>query len=141
MPPGAGKRTCGEVIHDRRRQLGLSQEQLARRISISSPYVAALESGKRHPSDKLVARLARILGLDLRELFFLANPDVRVLVSPQPQSISAWEQLRDNRQLRQMHNVTAEEMKMLSGVALCGEVRAVRDLIYVLNAVRLAMGR
>ncbi len=30
---------------------------------------------------------------------------------------------------------------MLSGVALYGEVRAVRDLIYILNAVRLAMGR
>ncbi len=72
----------GRVIRERRRQLGLTQEKVARRSKISTPYVGLLESGKRHPSDKIVTRLAGVLGLDRRELFFLANPRTQAIVSP-----------------------------------------------------------
>jgi transcriptional regulator with XRE-family HTH domain len=129
----------GEVIRTRRRELDLTQDEVASLIKTSTPYVGLLESGKRHPSDKIVTRLAEVLGLDNRELFFLVNPHAEALLSAEQGS--AWEQFRKNEQLRSSHNVSNDEMEMLSGVALLGEIRSPSDLIYILNTVRHAVGR
>lgn len=133
----------GHVIRDRRRQLDLTQEETARRIKTSTPYVGHLESGKRHPSDKILTRLAEVLGLDRRELFFLANPHALALLSPETKSTtdSAWDEFRKNERLRRVHNIDTDEMKMLSQVALLGGVPSARDFIYILNTVRHAVGR
>ena len=143
MAPRSKERNFGQIIRERRRQLDLTQEEVARRIKTSTPYVGHLESGKRHPSDKIVTRLAEVLGLDRRELFFLANPRAQALLNPEPetQASSAWEEFRHNEQLRRIHTITNEEMDMLSRVALLGEVRSPRDFIYILNTVRHAVGR
>ncbi len=82
--PRTKERSFGQVLRDRRRQLDLTQEEVARRIKTSTPYIGHLESAKRHPSDKIVTRLAEVLGLDRRELFFLANPRAQALLSPEP---------------------------------------------------------
>ena len=76
-------RIFGQVVRERRRQLDLTQEEVARRVRTSTPYIGHLESGKRHPSDKVLGRIAEVLGLDLRDLFFLANP--RAVDFPQAQ--------------------------------------------------------
>lgn len=135
----------GEVIRSRRRELDLTQGEVASRIKTSTPYVGHLESGKRHPSYETVRRLAEVLGLDYRELFFLANPHTQALLAAQPGkaegSISAWDQLRTNEQLRRIHNVSNDEMEMLSRVAVLGEVQSLRELIYILKTVRHAVGR
>jgi transcriptional regulator with XRE-family HTH domain len=135
----------GDVIRKRRRELDLTQEEVAARVKTSTPYVGHLEAGKRHPSDKIVTKLAEVLGLDRRELFFLANPNTEALLSSEPDtagtSVSAWEQFRKNDQLRRVHNVSNNEMEMLSRVALLGDVQSPRDLIYILNTVRHAVGR
>jgi transcriptional regulator with XRE-family HTH domain len=137
------ERSFGQVIRERRRQLDLTQEEVARRIKTSTPYVGHLESGKRHPSDKIVTRLAEVLGLDRRDLFFLANPRAQALLSPEPEgdSHSVWEEFRANEQIRRIHNITDDEMEMLSRVAMMGDVRSSRDFIYILTTVRHAVGR
>ena len=137
-------RSFGQVIRDRRRQLDLTQEEVARRINTSTPYIGHLESGKRHPSEKVVTKLADVLGLDRRETFFLANPGAKELLSQQPQSHSAaspWEEFRKDERLRRIHNIAGEEMEMLSHVALMGDVRSSRDFVYILNTIRQALGR
>lgn len=141
--PRLKERSLGQIIRERRRQLDLTQEEVARRIKTSTPYVGHLESGKRHPSDKIVTRLAEVLGLDRRELFFLANPRAQALLSEETESTpeSAWEDFKKNEQLRRIHNITGDEMEMLSRVALLGDVRSPRDFIYILNTVRHAVGR
>jgi transcriptional regulator with XRE-family HTH domain len=137
------ERTFGMVIRDRRRQLDLTQEEVARSIKTSTPYVGHLESGKRHPSDKILTRVAEVLGLERRELFFLANPRAQALLTPQVSADdnSAWDDFSKNEQLRRIHNVTNDEMEMLSRVAMLGEVRSQRDFIYILNTVRHAVGK
>jgi len=141
--PRSKERNFGQIIRERRRQLDLTQEEVAHRIKTSTPYVGHLESGKRHPSDKILTRLAEVLGLDRRELFFLANPRAQALLSPEApaSTIPAWEDFRKNEQLRRVHSISNEEMEMLSRVALLGEVRSARDFIYILNTVRHAVGR
>jgi transcriptional regulator with XRE-family HTH domain len=135
----------GDVIRNRRRELDLTQDEVASRINTSAAHMSQLESGKRHPSNKVVTRLAEVLGLDNRELFFLANPHTGALLSAQPDtevaSVSAWEEFRNNEELRRIHNVSDNEMEMLSRVALLGELSSPRELIYILNTVRHVVGR
>ena len=141
--PRSKDRNFGQVIRERRRQLDLTQEEVAHRIKTSTPYVGHLESGKRHPSDKILTRLAEVLGLDRRDLFFLANPRAQALLTPEAESApdSAWEDFKKNEQLRRLHNISNDEMEMLSRVALLGDVRSPRDFIYILHTVRHAVGR
>jgi transcriptional regulator with XRE-family HTH domain len=141
--PKAIQRTFGTVIRERRRQLDLTQDEVGKRIKTSTPYIGHLEAGKRHPSEKVVARLSEVLGLDSRELFFLANPRARGLLST-PNSgprRSAWDEFRRDERIRRAHNISADEMDVLERIAAMGEARAARDFIYILNAIRQALGR
>jgi hypothetical protein len=54
---------------------------------------------------------------------------------------SAWEEFRKDERIRRTHNVTSEEMELLSSVAEMGEIASSRDFIYILNTVRYALGR
>ena len=130
------------AIRTKRRELNLTQDEVADRIGISTPYVGHLESGKRHPSDKIVAKMAEVLDMGNRELFFLANPHAQALVAePAAGTGSTWEQFQKDDRLRRRHNVLNDEMVVLSQVALMGEVQSPRDLIYILTTIRHAVGR
>jgi transcriptional regulator with XRE-family HTH domain len=136
-------RNFGQMIRDRRRQLDLTQQEIARRIKTSTPYVGHLESSKRHPSDKVLSRLAEVLGLDRRELFFLANPRAVELLKPNDPGNEkpAWEEFRKDERVRRTYNITSDEMALLSAVALMGRVGSPRDFVYILLTVRHALGR
>lgn len=47
-----------------RQQAGLSQDELADRMNVSTPYISMLESGKRYPSIEMLIRIA--LALEVR---------------------------------------------------------------------------
>ncbi len=138
-----GTQRFGNVIRERRRQLDLTQEEVARRVGTSIPYVGHLEAAKRHPSEKIVLKLARVLGLDARELFFLANPGTKVLISQRPHAgeASAWEEFSKDTRLRKLHSIRDAEMEVLSQVAMMGEVRSPRDFLFILNTIRQALAR
>jgi transcriptional regulator with XRE-family HTH domain len=134
--------TFGQVLRDRRRQLDMTQQEVALRIRSSTPYIGHLETGKRHPSERIVSRLAEVLRLERRELFLLANPGAAELLAPAAsnQASSAWDEFRRDERLRRLHRITDEEMDVLSRVALLGEISSPRDFIYILNTVRHALG-
>ena len=128
----------GRLIRERWRLLNLTQEELARRIRVSMPFVGHLETGHRRPSEKTIAKLAKVLGLDQQELFLLANPGTRALFrSHSPDSAgSAWDQFKRNRQLHRAHKISLTEMSMLERAALLGEAESPEDFIFILNTVR-----
>jgi transcriptional regulator with XRE-family HTH domain len=133
--------SLGTLIRERRRQLNLTQEEVARRIKTSVPFVGHLEANKRRPSEATITRLAEVLGFDRSDLFFRAYPQTKALLehSASDDLTSAWEAFCKDQQLQQVHAVTPEEMEILGRVALMGHVRSVRDFIYILNSVRQAL--
>jgi len=135
------KSSFGQMIRDRRRQLELTQDELARRIRTSTPYIGHIESGKRHPSDEILTRIADVLGFDRRELFFIANPNAKAMLTPKSEAseVSAWDEFRTDQQLHQLHQINSRELDMLSQVAMMGEVRSSRDFIYILNTIRQSL--
>ena len=99
----------GKLLRERRRLLNLTQEELARRIRVSMPFVGHLETGHRRPSEKTIAKLAKVLGLDQQELFLLANPGTRAFFRSHSQDSagSAWDQFKRNT-FRTAGSITTE---------------------------------
>ena len=57
-----------EIIRNRRRELGLTQEQLAGKLGVSAPAVNKWERAGSYPDITLLPVLARTLGVDLNTL-------------------------------------------------------------------------
>ena len=57
-----------EIIRQRRKALGLTQEQIAQRLGVSAPAVNKWESGVSYPDITLLPPLARLLKIDLNTL-------------------------------------------------------------------------
>ena len=55
----------GQMVHDRRTELGLTQAELAERAGMTQPQLSRLESGGATPTVPLLARLAAALEADL----------------------------------------------------------------------------
>jgi transcriptional regulator with XRE-family HTH domain len=52
------------AIREFRQQAQLSQDELADRMDMSTPYISMLESGKRYPSIEMLIRIA--IALEVR---------------------------------------------------------------------------
>ncbi len=62
-------KSFGEFIRYRRTRLGLTQRQLADRLSLkSAAFLSDIEAGNRHPSQSLIPALARILETPVEDL-------------------------------------------------------------------------
>lgn len=57
------------IIQEKRRELGLTQEQVAEYLNVSIPAVSKWESGATSPDISLLPSLARLLKIDLNTLF------------------------------------------------------------------------
>jgi transcriptional regulator with XRE-family HTH domain len=55
----------GQMVHDRRVELGFTQAELAGRAGMTQPQLSRLESGGATPTFPLLARLAAALNADL----------------------------------------------------------------------------
>ncbi len=130
-------RSFGEVILAQRRELGLTQSDLARLIKASIKFIGQLEAEQRHPSDGTVVKLAGALRLNRIELLFLANPEAQPLFQHrQAEASSTWKQFKQAARLQRAHGVSRQEMETLAQVTLMGDVRGVRDFVYILNTIR-----
>lgn len=60
----------GAAMRKRRRELGLSQEELAEHSGLHRTYISDVERGARNVSLDNIDRIAHSLGLSVSELFF-----------------------------------------------------------------------
>lgn len=63
-----GLKTLGQKIKRLRKERGLFQVDLAVRVGISPSYVGAIEQGLRHPSLKVLEKIAKNLRVSLSEI-------------------------------------------------------------------------
>jgi transcriptional regulator with XRE-family HTH domain len=63
------RQTFGRNMRSRRKELGLSQEELGDRAGLEQSYISNVEAGTRNVSIDNIARIARALRLDIEILF------------------------------------------------------------------------
>ncbi len=62
-------KSFGQRLAATRRKRGMSQEELAERVEVHRTYIGYIEQGKRNPSIGNIRKIAKVLGLRLRDLF------------------------------------------------------------------------
>ncbi len=139
------KKTLGQVLKQQRDAFDLTQRELARKLGVKASHVAYLENGRRRPSLSLLGRIADTLGLDKQQLFLLAHPEARSLVTARreaPQATvrdAAWRRFSKDRALLARNRVTPRELKVLQQVNLLGRVSSPRQYLFILNSMRQAV--
>jgi transcriptional regulator with XRE-family HTH domain len=114
------KVSLGDHIRYARRQLGLSQQDLATRVGVTRSMIIQWESGATEPGSKKLGLVAHVVGLRLDELLAdPTEPTVREKKEPeQTVDAPAFEQLaqlwlrlsdRDRRVLLRIVEVLAED--------------------------------
>ncbi len=63
------KQRFGKAIRQRRRELDLSQEELAEHANLHRTYISSIERGQRNPSLENIENLAKALGISISALF------------------------------------------------------------------------
>lgn len=58
----------GKRIKKLRRKTGLTQEQLAEKVNVSTTHIGLVETGKRRVSLKTLQKIASVLGIKVKEL-------------------------------------------------------------------------
>ncbi|HTF65089.1 MAG TPA: helix-turn-helix transcriptional regulator [Edaphobacter sp.] len=58
----------GPYIRKRRDELDLSLRELAKKLDCSPAFVSDIELGRRHPSEKVLIEIARILNVKVEDL-------------------------------------------------------------------------
>lgn len=140
MARNANKLSLGAVLKRRRHQLELTQAEVAAKVGCRANYIGYLEADARHPSPSVIAKLAKVLDLDQRELYFLANPQTRALITTERAAPdTAWERFKADRGLHARHGVTRAELAALERVATLGPVRSHRDFLFILQTIRQAL--
>ena len=72
-----------QIIRQKRKELSLTQEQIAEFLGVSTPAVNKWEKGSTYPDITLLPALARLLKVDLNTLFQTAFQMVhQVLILP-----------------------------------------------------------
>jgi molybdate-binding protein/DNA-binding XRE family transcriptional regulator len=72
------KETVSSHLRRIRLDRGLSQAQLADRVSVSRQTVNAIETGKYAPATELSLRLAQVLGCRVEDMFRLVEPNIEI---------------------------------------------------------------
>lgn len=62
------KKVIGSIINKHRNEMKLTQQQLAKKASLSRSYIADIEAGRYSPSVKSLISIANVLKLDLNFL-------------------------------------------------------------------------
>ncbi|MEK7571259.1 MAG: helix-turn-helix transcriptional regulator [Patescibacteria group bacterium] len=60
----------GKTLKKARKEIGLTQVQIAEKVGISSNYYSMLETGKReNPGSKIMTKIAKVLKLSPEDVF------------------------------------------------------------------------
>jgi transcriptional regulator with XRE-family HTH domain len=69
------KRAVGKRIKIVRQRSGLTQDQLAEQVGLSSKYISGIERGVENPTMDILLRVAKILGVEPYDLFLFGESE------------------------------------------------------------------
>lgn len=59
----------GNKIQKLRKEVGLTQEEFAEKLNISRTHIGHIEQGRKSPSIKLMEKIAKSLGVKVKDIF------------------------------------------------------------------------
>lgn len=71
-----GVMKINNIIRKTRREQGLTQAELARRVGITRPYLSDIENSKRQVRGELMIRIAITLGKSVEDIFLISLSNI-----------------------------------------------------------------
>jgi transcriptional regulator with XRE-family HTH domain len=131
-------KSFGRIVEERRHELGLTQEMVAKKVNFKANYIGYLERGMRHPSQKVVEKLSTALKLDPQDLYLLANPKVRNLLgSSKGGSTSGLQQLLKDTAAQKQAGISNPERNALAQLDRANSAASAAKAV---QALRNALG-
>jgi transcriptional regulator with XRE-family HTH domain len=131
-------KSFGRIVEERRHELALTQEMVAKKVNVKANYIGYLERGMRHPSQKVVEKLSTALKLDPQDLYLLANPKVRNLLgSSKGGSTSGLQQLLRDTAAQKQAGISNSERNAL---AQLDRANSAASAARAVQALRSALG-
>ena len=130
------------LIYERRRELKMTQDEVARAIGVHANYVGYLEKGVRRPSAKTLAALCRVMQLDRRKVLLSLRPLFKdVVIGPAdgpcggdlPESL---DELRRDVPTRRRLRISDEDIRNLAVLEEFGPVRDKDGYLRFLSVMR-----
>lgn len=59
----------GKIIIQRRKELGITQEDLAYSVNVDRTYIGYIENGKQNISISILCKIANVLNLNMKDFF------------------------------------------------------------------------
>lgn len=59
----------GKIIIQRRKELGITQEDLAYSANVDRAYIGYIENGKQNISISILCKIANVLNLNMKDFF------------------------------------------------------------------------
>jgi len=131
--------SLGQIIRKRRQELGMTLDDVSRRVAFSKPYLSTIETAKVNnpPSDELLTGLERVLKFDTGQLLRLAH--LEGLPSDIRQEYESTE--AENKKLRSLLRDVADKKKKINarkvGRILGKKGRKVDNISAAISAGRL----
>lgn len=66
-------KSLGDIIYDARKLASLSLRELSERVGVNHVYISDIEHDRRSPSERVLKKLSKILGLNFDELMAMAG--------------------------------------------------------------------
>lgn len=134
-------KTLGACIRKRRRDLELTQAQLASKTGVSQNYITYLEKNERTPSNDIIKKLSHNLNLPLDHLYFLTHPDVEKMLPEKSKTQGSsmnplLKKLSTNHALRKKHIITDEDIELLATIQGRGTIENEQDYVFLLMTIR-----
>lgn len=133
----------GEILLRRRKELKMTQSQLAARIGCQPNYIVYLEKGERRPSDRTVRNVASATGLDKGDLYLAANPQVREFLHIDDANQILRDQLPDglkklaeDEAVRAKHEIGEEEIETVAHVRFSGRATTPEQYLTLILTLR-----
>ncbi len=131
----------GELLKIRRQALGFTQRELAAKVGVEPSHVAFIESERRKPSLKLIARMADVLGIDRQELLLLVHPEAKALLvetatKPSRKGMPSWQRFIKDHALLARYHVTKRELQVLEHLSLLGTALSAKEFLAILTLLR-----
>jgi transcriptional regulator with XRE-family HTH domain len=136
------KNALGPLIKEKRKELGLTQRELAIQLGVEASHIAYLENGKRKPSLKLMARLEDALGVSGQQIFLLSHPEAASVVNLSERSSSREQRVARSRRplfvraLIKRHRITRRELQAFEGSHLLGYILSQHQVLTILTMIR-----
>lgn len=135
--------TFGSMVLRRRKELSMTQSELAQKVGVQPNYIVYLEKGERKPSDRTVLKMADALGIDRADLYLAANPELRDFLKISDDNAvqlaelpSGLRDLSADAALRERLKITDAEIETVAGVRMRGRVTTAEQYVALILNMR-----